>query len=247
MGSKEPSGPPESFRRAEIVAGLARVRTRLVEAAEAADRDPRSITLIAVTKTFAAVDAATLVSLGVRELGENRDQEARPKAAEVARLRPDDEVRWHFVGQLQRNKARSVARYAHWVHTVDRPAVADALARSVENLDRDPLPVLIQLSLDGNPARGGVAAGGLAALADHVAGLPGVRLLGLMAVAPLGQDPDRAFAALAGRSAELRRSHPDAEVISAGMSADLEAAIRHGATHVRVGSALLGRRSPDLG
>jgi uncharacterized pyridoxal phosphate-containing UPF0001 family protein len=153
------------------------------------------------------------------------------------------DLTWHFVGQLQSNKARSVARYADVVHSVDRESLVTALAKA----DR-PLQCLIQVALsddDGVTApRGGVAPDGVEKLAELVADTPGLRLAGVMAVAPLGADPDRAFEQLAGIAAKVRAVHPDARWISAGMSADLDAAIRHGATHVRVGRALLGERPP---
>jgi pyridoxal phosphate enzyme (YggS family) len=173
-------------------------------------------------------------------VGENRDQEAAGKAAELADLA----VRWHFLGQLQRNKARSVAGYAAMVHSVDRPELAAALATAVRRSGRGPLDVLIQVSLDGETARGGVAPDGAGALAATVDGTPELRLAGVMAVAPLGADPGPAFARLAEVAAEVRAGHPAARVISAGMSGDLDAAIRHGATHVRIGTALLGGRAP---
>jgi uncharacterized pyridoxal phosphate-containing UPF0001 family protein len=154
---------------------------------------------------------------------------------------------WHFVGQLQSRKCASVAGYAGAVHSVDRPKLVRALASAVARLDRDPLDVFVQVSLDGDPNRGGVPAEQLAELADGVAASAELRLRGLMAVPPIGSDPDDAFARLAELAATVREQHPGADSISAGMSADLEAAIRHGSTHVRVGTALLGRRPPLLG
>jgi pyridoxal phosphate enzyme (YggS family) len=231
-------------RRVEIAENLAQVRARIAEACRAAGRSPDEISLIAVTKFFPVTDAVHLAALGVLDLGENRDQEASAKAADFAGL-SQLPVRWHFIGQLQTNKARSVARYADLVHSVDRPQLADALATAAERADRV-LPVLVQLSLDEPAAgagRGGSAQDDLLRLADRVAGLASLRLAGVMAVAPLGADPDPAFARLADAAAALRAAHPAAVLISAGMSEDLEVAIRHGATHVRVGTALLGRRA----
>lgn len=204
------------------------------------------MTVIAVTKYFPASDAALLADLGVCDLGENRDQEAAAKAAQVAEL-TDLPVRWHFVGQLQKNKARSVARYASAVHSVDRPELVSALDRAVGRLDRSPLDVLIQLSLDDDPNRGGVAAADFAALCDQAAGAAHLNLVGVMAVAPMDADPDRAFERVAEFAATLRADHPAATSVSAGMSGDLEAAVRHGATHLRIGTALLGRRSNTFG
>ncbi|MDP9092084.1 MAG: YggS family pyridoxal phosphate-dependent enzyme [Actinomycetota bacterium] len=223
----------------------------MVDACAAVARDPRSITLIAVTKTYPASDAATLVGLGLLDLGESRDQEAVAKAAELASLlRRSVEVpvpRWHFVGRLQSRKARSVARYAHSVHSVDRTELIEGLADAVGRLGRSPLEVFIQVSLDGDPNRGGAVIGGLGALADAVSQRQELRLRGVMAVAPLGGDPDEAFSRLAEASALVCSQHPDAVAISAGMSADLEQAVKHGSTHLRVGSALLGRRREVFG
>jgi hypothetical protein len=237
----------DADRRAELVAALAATQARLAHACAAVGRDPRAVTLIAVTKGFPASDVASLASLGVTDIGENRDQEARAKIAELAASTWDvPPLRWHFVGRLQTNKCRSVARYADVVHSVDRVEVASALASGALRADRY-LDVFVQASLDGNTARGGATIEGLAELADHVAAQQLLRLLGVMAVAPLGAGPEEEFERLAGISGRLRERHPDAVAISAGMSADLEAAVRHGATHVRVGSALLGRRTFTFG
>ncbi|MDQ2751357.1 MAG: YggS family pyridoxal phosphate-dependent enzyme [Actinomycetota bacterium] len=237
-------------RRAELVGSLGAVRARIADACLAAGRDPHSVTLIAVTKTYPARDVATLAALGVLDIGESRDQEASAKLVDVAELRgagadqrPVADLRWHFVGRLQSRKARSVAAYAHAVHSVDRPELVEQLAAGVTRAGRDGLEVFIQVSLDGDPARGGVPPDGVQALADAVAAHGELRLLGVMAVAPMAADAGAAFADLAAVSVQLRADHPQAAAISAGMSADLEAAIAHGSTHVRVGSALLGRRS----
>ncbi|BCJ34964.1 YggS family pyridoxal phosphate enzyme [Actinocatenispora thailandica] len=229
-------------RRTELVANLASVRRRIADACLAAGRSPREVSLIAVTKTFPASDVRLLAELGQRAVAENRDGEAAAKAAELAAA--GVEVRWHFVGQLQRNKARSVVRYADMVQSVDRPALVTALASAVAAHRDRPLDVLIQVSLDDAPGRGGVSPAELPALVDAVAAAgPRLRLRGLMAVAPLGGDPDVAFGRLSGYATWLREREPDASMLSAGMTGDLEAAIRHGATHVRVGSGLLGRRA----
>jgi hypothetical protein len=232
-------------RRTEIQANLAAVQDRISRACAAAGRAAGELTLVAITKFFPASDAVILAEAGVRDLGESRDQEASAKVAEFDEL-TKQQVRWHFVGRLQTNKARSVARYADLVHSLDRPQLADALAAGAELAHRQ-LPVLVQLSLagaaaDASGARGGAGADQLLRLADRVAGLPGLRLAGLMAIAPLDADPDPAFERLAEVARRLKAAHPDASIISAGMSADLEAAVRHGATHLRVGTALLGRR-----
>lgn len=249
------SASVDDRRPAELVASLAAVRTRLADAAAAAGRDPWSVTLIAVTKTFPAADIAILLGLGVIDIAESRDQEARAKLAQLQASDPRDaraerplhEPRVHFVGRLQTNKCRSVARYADCVHTVDRVAVATALADGIEEAGRLPLPVFVQVSLDGDPARGGAVLDDVAELTDWVAADERLRLLGVMAVAPLTQPPEDAYAMLAEISASVRRRHPAAASISAGMSDDFETAIRHGATHVRIGSALLGRRAAPFG
>ncbi|NYT94398.1 YggS family pyridoxal phosphate-dependent enzyme [Salinispora sp. H7-4] len=240
-----PAAAPTN-RSVDLAAGLARVRTRIADACAAAGRDPGAVTMIAVTKTYPASDVVALVGLGATEVGENRDQEAAAKAAEVAAA--GVVPRWHFVGQLQRNKAKSVVRYADVVQSVDSVRLARALDRaSAAERDR-PLEVLLQVSIDGALGRGGALPGsadldaGLGPVAEAVAGADGLRLGGLMAVAPLGWEPDRAFARLAEVAAGFRAQHPQAALLSAGMSGDLESAIRHGATHVRVGSALLGMR-----
>ncbi|MET8466651.1 YggS family pyridoxal phosphate-dependent enzyme [Micromonospora zamorensis] len=232
-------------RHAEIAAGLAQVRSRIADACVQAGRDRADVTMIAVTKTYPASDVLALAGLGVTDMGENRDQEAAGKAAEVAAagVRP----RWHFIGQLQRNKARSVVRYADVVQSVDSVRLARALANAAA--DREvPLDVMVQVSIDGDAARGGALPGsadpgaGLEPVAEAVADAPGLRLVGLMAVAPLGWEPDRAFAQLAEVAGGFRTVHPGATELSAGMSGDFDIAIRYGATHVRVGSALLGMR-----
>jgi pyridoxal phosphate enzyme (YggS family) len=239
-------GPAPDERRAQVAAALADVRSRIAAACRAAGRDPDDVTLVAVTKTYPASDVRLLADLGVRDVGENRDQEAAPKAAEVAAA--GSRVRWHFVGQLQRNKCRSVAGYADVVQSVDSVRLATALAEAARRRERS-LDVLVQVSLDGDPRRGGALAEspdpdrGLSAVTTAVARLEPVRLAGLMAVAPMAWAPEAAFARLAEIAERVRVDHPAATVLSAGMSADLEAAIAYGATHVRVGSALLGKRS----
>jgi pyridoxal phosphate enzyme (YggS family) len=220
-------------RREEIASSLAAVRSRIAAACASAGRDPTSVTLVAVTKTYPASDVRHLLSLGVTDFGENRDQEAAPKAAQVP------EGTWHFIGQLQRNKARSVVTYASMVHSVDSPELARALG---ERRQGTPLEVLIQVSLDSDPRRGGVPPSDLSKVADAIATAGSLKLRGLMAVAPLDEAPEPAFARLAEYSRIFRLEHPDATVLSAGMSEDLVEAIAHGATHVRIGSALLGKR-----
>ena len=234
-------------RWAELERRLAAVRDRIAAACAAADRDPAEVELLAVTKTRPATDVAILLDLGLTAFGENRAQEAAAKVAEVAGLRPGSTPRWHVVGGLQRNKARSVVAWAARVESVDSIRLADALdraaARAVDEGRRTgPLSVLVQFSVDGDPDRGGVPLDGLDALADHVAGCAALSLDGLMAVAPLHADPEVAFTAVAAAAERLRAAHPRATVLSAGMSADLEVAIRHGTHVVRVGTALVGER-----
>ena len=228
-------------RRAELAANLADVRARIAAAERVGGRPPGSVALVVVTKTWPASDVRLLAGLGVTDVAENRDQEARPKHAECADLG----LRWHFVGQLQRNKARHVVSYADVVESVDRPELATALDRAAADAGRT-VDVLLQVDLADppQPHRGGVAPAGLPGLADLVADqCPVLRLAGLMAVAPLEEDPRAAFARLAALAADLRRDHPEAVVLSAGMSHDLEQAVEAGATHVRVGTAVLGGRT----
>jgi uncharacterized pyridoxal phosphate-containing UPF0001 family protein len=293
-------------RRAQLAANLDEVRGRIARACSAAGRDPSSVTLVAVTKTYPASDVELLASLGITDVAENKDQEAAAKAATVSAP-----LRWHVVGRLQRNKATSVTGYADVVESVDSLRLVAALSKASVAGRRSPLEVLIQISLDGDPARGGAIAstgsapgdpsltdswpgggssrtpGSLLSAAGEslsVASSPsvlgsspsehasasidisgfsdsvnperdlwrvaaaadaadGLRLAGVMAVAPRGWDPDAAFVILAGLARRLRVRYPDATVISAGMSGDLEAALRQGATHVRIGTSLLGMRN----
>jgi PLP dependent protein len=234
-------------RRDELAASVVRVRDRIDAACAAAGRDPTGVRLLAVTKTFPATDVALLADLGLRDVAEARDQEAVSKVAEVTALAPAIPVRWHMVGRLQRNKARSVARWAMQVQSVDSVRLVDALDRAARAAqqagERDgAVGVLVQASLDGNPVRGGCPLPELEALADWVAAAPGLRLEGVMGVAPLGVAPETSFAELAAAAQRLRRAHPSAVELSAGMSGDLEQAIAHGSTCVRVGTALLGDR-----
>jgi hypothetical protein len=222
----------DSPRRDELATRLAAVRERIDAACEAAGRKSQEVTLIAVTKTFPASDVRLLNGLGVTDFGENRDAEAAPKAAQCADL----DLVWHFIGQLQTNKAASVARYASFVHSVDRLRLIHALGAAARQAGRI-IQCLIEVSLDGDPARGGAPAGLVPGLAEA-----GLVLAGVMAIAPLGVPPADAFAGLRDSSAVVRAVRPAATVISAGMSGDLEPAIAAGATQVRIGTALLGDR-----
>jgi pyridoxal phosphate enzyme (YggS family) len=242
-------------RTAQLGENLAALRTRIGAACAAAHREANEVTLIAVTKFFPADDVLRLLGLGVREFGENRDQECSAKAAQVAealalRSEPPSSrpaaapPHWHFIGQLQTNKVRSVISYADVIHSVDRLRLVAALDEAAARAGRTPA-CLVQVNLDPAAAgRGGAEPGEVERLADAVAAAPSLRLSGLMSVAPLGADPVAAFERLADLAAKVRGAHPEAVSLSAGMSADLEAAVAVGATHVRIGSALLGTRPP---
>jgi len=232
---------PNPARRDELAVRLAAVRQRISAACEAAGRDVGDITLIAVTKTHPASDVRLLDALGVRDVGENRDAEAAPKAAQCADL----SLNWHFIGQLQTNKCASVVHYATVVHSVDRMRLIRALGTAARRAGRV-IDCLVEVSLDGDPARGGAPEAEVPALAEALAAEGGLVLRGVMAIAPLGTAPDRAFAELRESAELVRAVSPAATVISAGMSADLEAAITAGATHLRIGTALLGDRRPRV-
>lgn len=241
----EPGADP---RTAELAERLAAVRRRISAAAEAAGRADRLPSLIVVTKFHPAADIRRLAALGVTDVGENRDQEAAAKAAELAGC----PLTWHFVGQLQTKKAKSVVRYASAVHSVDRLQLVEALAKAarneMESSGRPPLDCFIQVSLedDAGTHRGGAVPADVPVLAERIAAEPGLHLAGVMAVAPLGRPPGPAFEKLAAISARLVAEHPRATAISAGMSQDLEDAIKFGATHLRIGSDILGSR-PAVG
>ncbi|MFJ2413887.1 YggS family pyridoxal phosphate-dependent enzyme [Streptomyces brevispora] len=236
-------------RKAQLAANLAQVEERIASACAAAGREREEVTLVVVTKTYPASDVRILHELGVRQVAENRDQDAAPKAAACADL----SLTWHFVGQLQTNKVRSVASYADIVQSVDRVKLVTALSAAAGRDGRE-LGCLIQVALDAESGergeRGGVAPDGVEELAAAVESAPGLRLAGLMTVAPLaGPFAGRqraAFDRLMEISSRLRGNHPAANMVSAGMSADLEDAVAAGATHVRVGTAVLGVR-PGLG
>ncbi|MGV9689504.1 YggS family pyridoxal phosphate-dependent enzyme [Streptomyces sp. NPDC003444] len=236
-------------RTVELAENLARVEARITAACAAAGRAREEVTLIVVTKTYPASDVRILHGLGVRHVAENRDQDAAPKAAACADL----DLTWHFVGQLQTNKVKSVTGYADVVQSVDRAKLVSALSAAAEKGGRE-LGCLIQVALDagtgGRGDRGGVAPDGIEELAAAVDAAPGLRLGGLMTVAPLAGpyagEPRAAFDRLMDLSTALRATRPAANMVSAGMSGDLEEAVAAGATHVRVGTAVLGVR-PKLG
>ena len=245
-------------RELELVGALAALRSRLAAAAEAAGRKVDEIQLLPITKFFPATDVAILSRLGCRAFGESRDQEAVAKADDVARLLggsagggpASPRPHWHMVGQIQRNKARSLARWAHTAHSVGSTRVVGALERAVaaalhEGRRDNPLRIYVQISLDGDVSRGGVDVSDTAAVDEicaQVDAAQSLELVGLMAIPPLDWDSDRAFARLQSEHQRVRRAHPQATGLSAGMSNDLEDAVKHGSTCVRVGTALLGQR-----
>jgi hypothetical protein len=239
-----------SERESELSTALAALRDRLAVAAQAAGRDTADVELLPVTKFFPASDVAILWRLGCLSFGESREQEASAKIAEFQTLTGATDVAWHMVGQIQRNKAKHIAAWADTVHSLSTAKVAAALDRGAlqaidDGLRTNPVNVFVQISLDGDTERGGVDLGDPAAvdaLCDQVAQADGLRLVGLMAIPPLGADPDEAFAALAAEHRRVQTNHPGATQLSAGMSGDLEAAVRHGSTCVRVGTALMGKR-----
>ena len=230
--------------RADMLSqNLTALRARIAAACAAAGRPAGDVTLVAITKTFPASDVRLLVGLGVTDVGENRDQEAAQKAAECADLAPP--LRWHFVGQLQVNKSKSVVGYADVIHSIDRPRLVEALgsrARAAGRVVTCLIQVDLDPDLDSDSARGGARPGDVPALASQVAATGGLVLGGVMAVAPLGAPPRPAFRRLAEIAGAVRAAHHGAMMISAGMTGDLEEAIAEGATHVRVGTALLGSR-----
>ncbi|MHA7650889.1 YggS family pyridoxal phosphate-dependent enzyme [Mycobacterium sp. ML4] len=246
----------QSERQSELTRAFASVRARLAAAAEAAGRNVAEIELLPITKFFPATDVAILARLGCRAVGESREQEASAKVVEVARLlaeSPDGgsrDMQWHMVGQIQRKKARALARWAHTAHSIDSAPLVTALERAVvaalaERRRSIPLRVYVQVSLDGDASRGGVDIADPAAvdrICAQVERAEGLELVGLMGVPPLDWDPERAFDRLQSEHCRVRAAFPDAVGLSAGMSHDFEIAVKHGSTCVRVGTALLGQR-----
>jgi pyridoxal phosphate enzyme (YggS family) len=227
-------------RLEELAERLAALRARIAAAAP----DPDGVTLVAVSKTFPAADVLLLHGLGVTDFGESYDAEAAAKAAALRDAGVTS--RWHFVGGVQRNKARSVASYADVVHSLDRPELADALGSAAARGGRT-VTGLVQVRFDDDPQRSGVAPDGAGKLADRVAGTTGLRLGGVMCVAPYGVPARPVFAALREVAEAVRRDHPEATTVSAGMTGDLEDALAEGANCVRVGTALFGGRAPRVG
>lgn len=232
-----------SNRLADIQSNLEKINSRIAQACSRSKRNFSEITLIAVTKTYPASDVDLLKQLGIENVGENKDQEASGKISQVK-----EKFSWHFIGQLQSNKAKSVVTYAELVHSVDRLSLAKELQKSASAIAKKQ-KVLIQVDLDQSgpdPSRGGVWPADLAALAQFISQSENLELAGLMSVAPLGENPSEAFERLAQIRSDFLKNYPNAVILSAGMSEDLEAAIEHGATHLRIGSALLGER-PKIG
>lgn len=232
-----------SNRLANIQSNLEKINSRIAQACSRSKRNISEITLIAVTKTYPASDVDLLKQLGIENVGENKDQEASGKISQVK-----EKFSWHFIGQLQSNKAKSVVTYAELVHSVDRLSLAKELQKSASAIAKKQ-KVLIQVDLDQSgpdSSRGGVWPADLAALAQFISQSENLELAGLMSVAPLGENPSKAFERLAQIRSDFLKNYPNAVILSAGMSEDLEAAIEHGATHLRIGSALLGER-PKIG
>jgi pyridoxal phosphate enzyme (YggS family) len=223
-----------------LAARLSAIDERIADAARRAGRDAGDITRIVVTKFHPASLVRDLFALGVRDVGENRQQELTAKVSDLEDL----DLTWHFIGQAQTNKANLIRRSADAVHSVDRARIADALHRAAANDDR--LDVLVQVNLTEDFGRGGVSPDAAQALAEHVLTLPTLRLRGVMAVAPLDEDPESAFARLHAVAEAVRAVEPTATWMSAGMTGDFEIAIAAGATHLRIGSAITGPR-PDRG
>ena len=221
-----------SDRKAEIARNLQEVKERIIGAAKSVNRDPNEIELIVVTKTFPISDIEILRDLGETNFGENRDQEAGPKAEIIS-------ATWHFQGQIQSNKIKSICQWADVIHSISSEKEILKFAQSERKHQ-----LFLQVSLDGQVGRGGASPAELAQLADLVNESNNLELLGLMAVAPLGVEPMKAFADLAQINQGFAGQFPNSKFLSAGMSGDFEAAIKNGATHIRVGSSILGSRSP---
>jgi PLP dependent protein len=237
-------------REVELADALTAVRERLAKAADAAERDNDEIELLPITKFFPATDVLILTQLGCDAFGESREQEAAAKSAECNSAGPHSPIRWHMVGRIQRNKARSIANWAYAAHSVDSAKLIAALDRAssgalAEGGRPEPLRVYIQLSLDGDLARGGVDIAHedqVDELCAQVQAARGLRFVGLMGIPPLGADPEPAFARLQAEHQRVQASYQQRLGLSAGMSSDLEVAVKHGSTCVRVGTAVMGQR-----
>jgi pyridoxal phosphate enzyme (YggS family) len=224
-------------RKVEITDNLNKVKEQIASAAKAADRELSDIKLIAVTKNFPITDLQVLYDLGVRDFGENRDQEASEKVSKL----PSD-ITWHFQGGIQSNKLKSISSWATYIHSVDQVRYAQLIS---DYSQEKTCSIFIQVSLDQIPeSRGGIDPVKLPKACDEISQMPNIKLMGLMAVAPLDQGSSEAFAQMAKYSSELIKSHPQAKALSIGMSGDFQEAIGHGATHLRIGSSILGNRNP---
>ena len=224
-------------RKTEIAKNLADLNLRIATACEQSNRNPSEITTIAITKTWPTSDIEILYDLGLRNFGESKDQEAFKKFEELS----DRNIEWHFVGQIQSNKINHIASYADFVHSVDRIKIVENFENALSKNGRK-INALIQVSLDGDESRGGVYPDEISAIAKAISNSVHLNLGGLMAVAPLTQSAEVAFSKLAEIAADFQKEFPSAQMISAGMSEDLEIAIKYGATHLRIGSDLLGKR-----
>ena len=224
-------------RKDQILSNLESVKEKISAAAQAAGRSPSEITLIAVTKTFPVSDLEILYELGVRNFGENRDQEAAPKVGAL----PAD-ITWHFQGGIQSNKLKSISNWASVIHSVDKFKYAQMISQFSVGKTKE---IFIQVSLDSLPqSREGVDPADLMQLAEQIMSLPNLQVKGLMAVAPLDQPTEQAFVRLQQIQQKFIQLYPAASSLSSGMSGDYELAISLGATHVRIGSSILGNRSP---
>jgi pyridoxal phosphate enzyme (YggS family) len=224
-----------SAREEFLKASLSKVQDRIKSAAESAGRNPHEITLIAVTKTYPIEDVKILKSLGVENFGENRDEEGSEKSKVVEGI-------WHFQGQIQSKKLRSIASWASVIHSLDSQDHVAKLSNVLADREKV-MQVFIQLSLDGDPKRGGVVADDLEKIATPIIADSQMRLVGLMSVPPVEMEVERAFESIATIHQKFIATHPEAIYLSAGMSSDFEVAIKHGATHIRVGSQILGSRT----
>ena len=224
-----------SQRELEIATALANVEERISKASAAAGRERSEITLIAVTKTYPATDVKILRNLGVKNFGENRSDEGLEKSELIP-------ATWHFQGQVQGRKLKDIALWALFIHSIDSSDHIAKLSRICSERDRK-ISIFLQLSLDGAPDRGGVRAEQLTQLAEQVASDTNLHLAGLMCVPPVEYEFDRAFSEIADVHETFKKGFPDAAGLSAGMSSDFEVAIAYGATHLRVGSEILGSRT----
>ncbi len=224
-----------STRAQEIAVALASVEDRITKAAATAGRNRSEITLIAATKTYPANDVQILADLGVSNFGENRSDEGLEKSAAIA-------ATWHFQGQVQGRKLKDIASWATYIHSIDSADHITKLSRICAEMDRK-ISIFLQLSLDGAPDRGGVLADQLGQLADQLGADPNLHLAGLMCVPPVEYGFDRAFGEIAKVHSAFKAGYPEAVGLSAGMSSDFEVAIAYGATHLRVGSEILGSRA----